>query len=97
MAKPRAAQLEQASGLSPLARDWIKALVDEAVEKVFRDLPNHIPELPAPTVQVDQVLKGRVDDLAERFLILEKRYDDSETYALTKAKVIALLQREGIK
>ena len=96
MAKPKANQLEQASGLSPLARDWIKALVNEAADRVISQIPKHVPK-PAPQAPTtDQVLKGRVDDLVARLEYLEKRYDDSETYSLTRAKVIALLKKEGL-
>ena len=97
MAKPRAAQLEQASGLSPLAKDWIKALVREAVEEVWLNLPAKLPVPEAPKPTVDAILKGRMDDITERVVQLEERYADSEKYALTKAKVIRLLKEEGIE
>lgn len=97
MSKPKAVQLEGISGLDPLAKDWIKALVSEAETRIIEKLTAQmsVPQKSTP-VNPDGNLKERVDDLTTRFDYLERQYDESEKYSLTRSKVLALLKKEGL-
>ena len=97
MTKPKAIQLEGLSGLDPLAKDWIKALVSEAETRIVEKLTAQmsVPKKSTPT-NPDGNLKERMDDLTKRFDYLERQYDVSEKYSLTRSKVLALLKKEGL-
>jgi hypothetical protein len=95
--KPKAVQLESMSGLPPLARQWIKALVEEAVEQVASKAAS-APTASAPAQPTKDVdLINRVDDLSRRIKYIEDVYDEDQKYSLTKGKVIALLKKHGIE
>jgi len=96
MTKPKAIQLEGVSGLDPLAKDWIKALVSEAETRIIETLSAKMPAPAVPTNVATCNCKDRVDDLVERFDYLERQYDESEKYSLTRAKVVALLKKEEL-
>lgn len=91
--KPTAAQLEPTTGLAPNARTWIKTLVEE---RLIRGISALQATIPAPTPSSCNC-QGRVDDLLKRIEYLEQRQETDERYALTKAKVIALLEKHGIE
>lgn len=92
---PKAAQLEQSSGLAPMARQWIKALVSEV----------QAPQVASPTSNQEQVniiagelndILKRLNQLTERMQELETRYEVDERYSITRGKVIALMKKMGI-
>lgn len=93
--KPKAAQLESMAGLPPLARQWIKALVEEAVDSI--KIPASTQSQAPANSNIGADLKSRVDDLAARIKYIEDVYDEDQRYALTKGKVIALLKKHGIE
>jgi len=98
--KPNAAQLEQNTGLSPTARNWIKTLINEAIDRGIADAITSRPQQRSGPVENTEnygLLKDRVDDIVKRLDYIEHVYDEDQRYSLTKAKVIALLKKEGIE
>lgn len=94
MTQPKAYQLEPTTGLSPLARDWIKALVSEASTDLHRCIHDASP---ANTPAAPPTQDPRVDDLLRRIAYLESRIESDDRYALTRAKIIALMKKHGIE
>jgi hypothetical protein len=85
MATPRAYQLESASGLSPNARSYIKALIEEAIAAIPANKPS-------PPVQQD-----RSAALNLRISELERRYAEDDRFTLTRAKLLMFIEANGIK
>lgn len=96
MTKPKAHQIEASTGLSPLAREWIRALVSEAAIAVEAS----IEDASASRARSSSVQPGRdprVDDLLSRIEYLERRAESDDRYSLTKGKIIALMKKHGIE
>lgn len=92
MTKPKAAQLEANTGLPPLARDWIKAIVAETAATTTGNIQQHISE----TAPQKCSCSGLVDDLLRRIEYLEHRADADDKYVLTKGKLIEFMKKSGI-
>ena len=88
MATPRAYQLESASGLSPNARSYIKALIEEAIAAIPANKPS-------PPAQQDR--SAEVTALNLRISELERRYAEDDRFTLTRAKLLMFIEANGIK
>jgi hypothetical protein len=92
---PKAAQLEQSSGLAPMARQWIKALVSEVQAPQVASPANNQEQVNIIAGELNDILK-RLNQLTERMQELETRYEVDERYSITRGKVIALMKKMGI-
>lgn len=92
---PKAAQLEQSSGLAPMARQWIKALVSEVQAPQVASPVNNQEQVNIIAGELNDILK-RLNQLTERMQELETRYEVDERYSITRGKVIALMKKMGI-
>ena len=92
---PKAAQLEQSSGLAPLARQWIKALVSEVQPQQTVAPASNQEQINKLASELYDVL-NRINKLTERVEELETRYDVDERYSITRGKVVALMKKMGI-
>lgn len=92
---PKAAQLEQSSGLAPMARQWIKALVSEVQAPQTAAPSNNQEQINIIAGELSDIL-NRLNQITERVQELETRYDIDERYSITRGKVIALMKKMGI-
>jgi hypothetical protein len=93
---PKALQLESSTGLPPLARQWIKALVAENAALIRETVEADIARA-ASAAQSLPARDPRVDDLLNRIEYLERRAESDERYVLTKGKIIELMKKHGIE
>jgi hypothetical protein len=94
MTQPKAYQLEPSTGLSPLARDWIKALVSETSADLHSCIGDATKTAAPPPSSTND---SRVDDLIRRIEYLERRAESDDRYVLTKGKIIELMKKHGIE
>ncbi len=91
MTKPTAASIEEATKLTGLQRQYIKAVAEEAATKAANALRDELVQL--------IIINGQYNDadLKNRISGLERQYEQDERYALTRPKIIALMQKLGME
>jgi hypothetical protein len=94
--RPTVAQLETASGLSPTARAWLRAIVRDEIRRAI-SAPVASRQAPVDLSPEVDDLARRLDDVMRRLRHLEDHIEEDTRFALTKAKVIALLKKHGIE
>jgi hypothetical protein len=85
MPEQKAYQLEPLTGFTPHEKNYIKALIREA-----------IAEIPAPTPSSCNC-SGQVDGVSRRISDLEARYVEDDKYVITRAKLAVFMKEEGIE
>jgi len=91
MTKPTAASIEEATKLTGLQRQYIKAVAEEAATKAANALRDELVQL--------IIINGQYNDadLKNRISGLGRQYEQDEKYALTRPKIIALMQKLGME
>ena len=91
MTKPTAASIEEATKLTGLQRQYIKAVAEEAATKAANALRDELVQL--------VIINGQYNDadLKNRVSGLERQYEQDEKYTLTRPKIIALMQKLGLE
>jgi|TARA_B110000444_G_C18851570_1_gene606140 hypothetical protein len=90
----KAAVLEPNLTLDGLSKQWIKAIVKEAMEE--HELKTKLTPVVAEGCS-DCSCKGQIQELTWKLNSLNARYHEDDKYALTKAKLITLMQKMGIE
>jgi len=92
-------QIEKNISLEPLAKDYIKALVNEKMDALQEEVSGHFTELKAliATSNMTCSCTPQVDDLVKKMDYLEARYKEDDKFTLTKSKMINFMVQEGIK
>ena len=90
----KAAVLEPNLTLDGLSKQWIKAIVKEAIEE--HELKTKLTPVAAEGSS-DCSCKGQRQELTWKLNSLNARYHEDDKYALTKAKLITLMQEMGIE
>jgi hypothetical protein len=89
MTKPTAASIEEATNLTGLQRQYIKAVAEEAATKATAALRVELVTL------ISMSTKYNDTDLNNRLSRLEGRYVEDDKFALTRPKLMALMQEMG--
>jgi hypothetical protein len=91
MTKPTAASIEEATKLTGLQRQYIKAVAEEAAKLATNALRDELVQL--------VIINGQYNDadLKNRVSGLERQYEQDEKYTLTRPKIIALMQKLGME
>ena len=91
MTKPTAASIEEATNLTGLQRQYIKAVAEEAAKLATNALRDELVQL--------VIINGQYNDadLKNRVSGLERQYEQDEKYTLTRPKIIALMQKLGME
>lgn len=92
--EPKAAELEPNLALDGLSKQWMKAIVKEAMAEV--ELKTKL----SPVVVegcANCSCKGQIEELTWKLNSLNARYHEDDKYALTKAKLITLMEKMGIE
>ena len=92
-------QIEKNISLEPLAKDYVKALVNESMDGLKEEVKLHFTELKALIADSNMTCSctPQVDDLQKKMAYLESRYKEDDKFTLTKAKMIKFMVEEGIK
>ena len=85
MPQQKAYQLEPLTGFNAHEKNFIKALIKEA-----------IAEIPAPKPSSCNC-SGQVDGVSRRIADLEARYVEDDKYVITRAKLARFMKEEGIE
>jgi hypothetical protein len=97
MTKPTASALEPTTNFTPLQKQWIKTLVEEAVSQASKELSAKIStEIGKISASVSAANHGD-SDIAERLSALEARYIEDDKYSLSRAKLVRLMKQMGIE
>lgn len=91
MTKPTAASIEDATKLTGLQRQYIKAVAEEAAKLAANAVRDELVQLVVINDQYNQT------DLNSRLSRLEGRYKEDDKFALTKPKLIDLMKKMGIE
>jgi uncharacterized protein YihD (DUF1040 family) len=91
MTKPTAASIEEATNLTGLQRQYIKAVAEEAAKLATNALRDELVQL--------VIINGQYNDadLKNRVSGLERQYEQDEKYTLTRPKIIAMMQKLGME
>lgn len=91
MTKPTAASIEEATNLTGLQRQYIKAVAEEAAKLATNALRDELVQL--------VIINGQYNDadLKNRVSGLERQYERDEKYTLTRPKIIAMMQKLGME
>jgi len=91
MTKPTAASIEEATNLTGLQRQYIKAVAEEAAKLATNALRDELVQL--------VIINGQYNDadLKNRVSGLEQQYERDEKYTLTRPKIIAMMQKLGME
>ena len=91
MTKPTADSIAEATKLTGLQRQYIKAVAEEAAIKATNALRDELVQL--------IVINGQYNDadLKNRVSGLERRHEEDEKYTLTRPKIIAMMQKLGME
>lgn len=81
-----------ASSMTVQQREYVDALVENKIKTLVAPL---ISEASALTSQ-NKKLIAAIDDLKLRVEAFESNFIDDKKYILTRAKIVALLKKEGI-
>lgn len=88
----KAAELEQNLSLDGLSKQWMKQIVKEAIEQ------HEMRTMPVPAQGCgDCGCKEQIQEVMWKLNSLNARYHEDDKYALTKAKLITLMQKMGIE
>ena len=88
----KAAELEQNLSLDGLSKQWMKQIVKEAIEQ------HEVRTMPAPAQGCANCsCKQQIQEVMWKLNSLNARYHEDDKYALTKAKLITLMQKMGIE
>lgn len=89
MTKPTADSIAEATNLTGLQRQYVKAVAEEAAKLATNALRDELVQL--------IVINGQYNDtdLNNRLSRLERRYLEDDKYALTRPKMMALMQEMG--
>tara|TARA_B100000287_G_scaffold173619_1_gene163830 strand:+ start:2649 stop:2954 length:306 start_codon:yes stop_codon:yes gene_type:complete len=94
--------LSPSTKLSPIDKEYIKALIDEAMEKLSQDVKN---DLDSTKVELDpnKASSGKckcskkMDDIQSELDKLKIRYEKDDKYTMTKARIIDFIERNRIE
>jgi len=89
MTKPTADSIAAATNLTGLQRQYVKAVAEEAARLAAKAVRDELLQLVVSNGQYNDT------DLNNRMSRLEKRYLEDDKYALTRPKVMALMQEMG--
>lgn len=91
--------IEKNTGLSPLAKEYIKLVVTEQLSGVQEEIKAVFSELKVAISSTDNgsALNKRMDDIVSKIDYLEKRYKEDDKFTLTKAKMINFIEEQDIK
>tara|TARA_B100001540_G_C15466251_1_gene487945 strand:- start:288 stop:584 length:297 start_codon:yes stop_codon:yes gene_type:complete len=97
----KSGQLEKPSKLEPLAKDYIKALIKEAVEALREELKTEIISSMAGR-QIQEkgdtnADKLRMDDLESEIGKLWARYKEDDKFTMTRAKIVNWMEKNRIE
>ena len=92
-------QIEKNTSLEPLAKDYIKALINEKMAGHQEEVKLLFTELKALISDSNMTCSctPQVDDLQKKMAYLEARYKEDDKFTLTKSKMINFMVQEGIK
>lgn len=86
MPEQKAYQLEPLTEFTPHEKNYIKALIKEA-----------IAEIPPPVVPSSCSCGGQIEGMSRRVSDLEARYVEDDKYVITRAKLARFMKEEGIE
>lgn len=88
----KAAELEPNLSLDGLSKQWMKQIIKEAIEQ------HELKTMPPPAQGcVNCSCKQQMEEVMWKLNSLNARYHEDDKYALTKAKLITLMQKMGIE
>lgn len=92
-------EIEKNTELNALAKEYIKLVVSEHIEKMQEEFRVIFSELRIAISKNsnDQGYDKRMDDIVSKLEYLEKRYKEDDKFTLTKAKMINFMEEQGIK
>ena len=91
MTKPTAASIEASTKLTGLQRQYVKAVADEAAAIAANSLRGVLVDLITNRPQYDDT------EMVVRLSRLERRYNEDDKFALTRPKIIALMEKLGME
>ena len=94
--------LSPSTKLTPIDKEYIKALIDEAMDKLSQDVKN---DLDSTKVELNtnkgssdnSKLEKKVDHIQSELDKLKIRYEKDDKYTMTKARIIDFIERNRIE
>jgi hypothetical protein len=91
--QPTANELEKLAEFTPAQRDYIKALIREALLPIYTENRNIRAEIAAERKSPSE---QRMSELRNDVNWLRQRYTDDDKYTLTRAKLVTFMKQLGI-